>query len=634
MTVREITFNATLWANGNVPSGFGSNGKDAFSVVLDADGTTCWAFEYQGAGFARFNLSDGSFVHQGALGGVPGNAGPFTLDTRTGVANDSGSIFWSQDNAGHYFTAYNNNHIAKFHIASGPGGNLLDGYCVVDATYNFTGGHLHDMCVWENSGTHYLSWIADNGVIFVLNADTMALVGDYTPSPLNKGWRVFVDTSNVLWGVFSDSSADSTLLVRWNPPDGETGGTLNVTTHAITDATLNTSNTFPAPAPLATYIPANNSVLLGNNGNEFTGDVATIDLTAFTRVAAHADDGTFFFSFPFDGQESPLFLGVQSGGSLAIQGELGTLGTPNPNQLGGILNVINPLALSLTSTLNVTTTINAASPTDPVPTQDWTGVGLSATCFPPCAAMQYNGNYLVVSYDPTQATLGATVLNGSPVYIITLIATHQISGTTTVAGSLVSYSGTSSGSVVADGSGNYAITGLIDGTYTITPSLSPWTFSPTSRNVTVSGADVPNVNFTATFPPPGHVFIPLPFSKRLTAAAAVFAVIEIASPIGAPTLTSDVPTRIALQLEYAQLNVVYTQLSHQPTANNQADLYGAIDSAVTIVGNLNTTIQSMTASGDSGVVLNGMKTVVANSLTQLRKVQNDEGLHPGPGQML
>lgn len=55
-----------------------------------------------------------------------------------------------------------------------------------------------------------------------------------------------------------------------------------------------------------------------------------------------------------------------------------------------------------------------------------------------------------------------------------------------------------SGSVVADGSGNYSITGLPNASYTITPSLAGYTFSPTSRAVTVSGADVGGVNFTAT----------------------------------------------------------------------------------------------------------------------------------------
>jgi carboxypeptidase family protein len=76
-----------------------------------------------------------------------------------------------------------------------------------------------------------------------------------------------------------------------------------------------------------------------------------------------------------------------------------------------------------------------------------------------------------------------------------------ISGNAGVASALVSYSGTSSGSVTADGSGNYTIPNISNGSYTITPSLSGFSFSPTSQNVTVSGGDVTGINFTASSGP-------------------------------------------------------------------------------------------------------------------------------------
>jgi Chitobiase/beta-hexosaminidase C-terminal domain len=72
-----------------------------------------------------------------------------------------------------------------------------------------------------------------------------------------------------------------------------------------------------------------------------------------------------------------------------------------------------------------------------------------------------------------------------------------VSGNAGVASATVSYTGTSSGSTTADGSGNYTIT-VGDGSYTITPSLTGWTFSPTNRSETVSGANITGVNFTAT----------------------------------------------------------------------------------------------------------------------------------------
>src|SRR5204863_8594983 len=49
-----------------------------------------------------------------------------------------------------------------------------------------------------------------------------------------------------------------------------------------------------------------------------------------------------------------------------------------------------------------------------------------------------------------------------------------------------------------DGSNNYTIAGLANGTYTVTPSKSGCTFAPTSLSVTISGANVSAQNFTAT----------------------------------------------------------------------------------------------------------------------------------------
>jgi hypothetical protein len=68
------------------------------------------------------------------------------------------------------------------------------------------------------------------------------------------------------------------------------------------------------------------------------------------------------------------------------------------------------------------------------------------------------------------------------------------------AGATVSWTGDSTGSVTADGSGNYN-TGealLPFGSYVITPSKTGYTFSPTSRSETISGSDITGVNFSAT----------------------------------------------------------------------------------------------------------------------------------------
>jgi O-glycosyl hydrolase len=52
--------------------------------------------------------------------------------------------------------------------------------------------------------------------------------------------------------------------------------------------------------------------------------------------------------------------------------------------------------------------------------------------------------------------------------------------------------------VTADASGNYTFAGLANGTYTVTPSKTGYTFTPTSRAVTLSGANRTGTNFTAS----------------------------------------------------------------------------------------------------------------------------------------
>jgi serine protease len=79
--------------------------------------------------------------------------------------------------------------------------------------------------------------------------------------------------------------------------------------------------------------------------------------------------------------------------------------------------------------------------------------------------------------------------------------TYSVTGTiTTSTGTALSGVTVSRGAATTttNSSGVYTFTGLANGTYTITPSLSGYTFSPTSRSVSVSGANVTGQNFTGT----------------------------------------------------------------------------------------------------------------------------------------
>ncbi len=87
--------------------------------------------------------------------------------------------------------------------------------------------------------------------------------------------------------------------------------------------------------------------------------------------------------------------------------------------------------------------------------------------------------------------------------------THAISGTVTLSGSplsgvTVTLSGAGSGTATTSSTGTYSFASLVDGAYTVTPSRGGSTFVPTSRSVTLAGADSPANNFAATATPISH----------------------------------------------------------------------------------------------------------------------------------
>jgi hypothetical protein len=100
--------------------------------------------------------------------------------------------------------------------------------------------------------------------------------------------------------------------------------------------------------------------------------------------------------------------------------------------------------------------------------------------------------------------------------VYTSSSTYRISGTISGyggAGATVTLSGASSATTTADGSGNFSFLGLLNGSYTVTPTQAAVSFTPASRNVTVNNGVVTGVNFTAV------VSSPLSISGTISGAA-------------------------------------------------------------------------------------------------------------------
>ena len=87
-------------------------------------------------------------------------------------------------------------------------------------------------------------------------------------------------------------------------------------------------------------------------------------------------------------------------------------------------------------------------------------------------------------------------------------STFSISGTVSgvvSSGVTVTLSGATSSTTTTDASGNYNFTGLLNGTYNVSPGLTGYNFNPLDTNVIIDEANVTNVNFTASAAPPNIV---------------------------------------------------------------------------------------------------------------------------------
>lgn len=123
---------------------------------------------------------------------------------------------------------------------------------------------------------------------------------------------------------------------------------------------------------------------------------------------------------------------------------------------------------------------------------------------------------------------------------------------------------------------------------------------------------------------------PLPFSLRTVTAICVFNCLFIASPQGAQTFAFGNAAIIGpLQLSYAQLVTLYTELRQQDIPNAEVVLDGLIASAITTVLALQSILSAIvTATPDGSVILHGMQTVVANAIANLKQAQADESVLP------
>ncbi len=258
------------------------------------------------------------------------------------------------------------------------------------------------------------------------------------------------------------------------------------------------TQTSPPPPPQIYSISGTISPAAGGSG-------ATVTLSGAANATTTADSsGNFTFSSLANGTYTVTpshagYIFTPSSLSAMVSGANITTGLSftATAQTFSISGTISPAAggsgatVTLSGAAAATTTADGAG--------NYTFAGLA------------NGTYALTpsrtGYTFNPSTQAATV-SGANVTGINFTATAQVGQTFSISGTIspttggsgatVTLSGAATATTTADGAGNYTFGGLGNGTYTVTPTNTGFTFTPANQSVTVSGANITGVNFTAS----------------------------------------------------------------------------------------------------------------------------------------
>lgn len=232
-----------------------------------------------------------------------------------------------------------------------------------------------------------------------------------------------------------------------------------------------------------------------------TATGVTINLTgASTATATTATDGSYSFTGLANGNYTvtpsktgyifnPITLSVSvSGANATGKNFTATASTASTYSISGAVSGASDVTITLSGD-------NTGSVV--------TGAG-GAYAFSGLVAGSYTVTPSLAGYtfSPTNIAITLTANSTANDFTATAIpVAHSISGAVsgaTAAGVTITVTGTATATATTDASGNYTVTGLYDGSYTVTPSKTGYTFTPNSTVVTMSGANVTGKNFTAT----------------------------------------------------------------------------------------------------------------------------------------
>jgi hypothetical protein len=295
--------------------------------------------------------------------------------------------------------------------------------------------------------------------------------GTYTVTPSKSGCTfspasssVTISAANVTGINFSATCTTPTFSISGNA--GTTGATVTAGTASTTsDASSNYS--------MAGFAAGTYTVTPSKSGCTFSPASASVTITS-ANVTAN-------FTATCGTGDTQLTSGVAVTGQSVAAGAWKYYYIAVPP---GATN-LTFATTAATGDVDIYTQINAKPTSTAYICRPYTSSG-NETC---SAANPASGTWWlgVNGYAAGSYTVTAT--------ITTPVATYSISGSAGTTGATIT---AGAQGATSDASNNYSITGLANGTYTVTPAKSGCTFAPASTSVTITSANVTGINFTAT----------------------------------------------------------------------------------------------------------------------------------------
>jgi hypothetical protein len=363
--------------------------------------------------------------------------------------------------------------------------------------------------------------------------------GSYTVTPSHSGY-VFTPSSTTLTingasqtaNFTAASTATFTISGTISPTAGGNGATVTLSgaTNATTTAnssgaysftglangsyTVRPSHTGFAFTPSSTTLTINGASQTVNFTAASTATFTvsgTISPTAGGSGATVTLSGAANATTTANASGAYSFTGLANGSYTVTPTHSGYVFTPSSTtfSINGSNQTINFTAAS-TATFTISGTISPTAGGSGA-TVTLTGATNATTTANSSGAYSFaglaNGSYTVTpshagyTFTPSSTTLTINGANQIVNFTANSTATFTISGAISVtaggSGATVTLTGKANAVATASAAGAYTFTGLLNGTYTVTPSKPGRAFAPSSQTVTINGANIVAINFAA-----------------------------------------------------------------------------------------------------------------------------------------